>query len=133
MLRADNGLTYTVSTSKANILNRQFESVFNKKTSQTSFAYIGVNVTQSLSSIAVSNDGVLKQLNNLDISKASGPDEIPARLLKQYAPLIASTLKKIYQNSIDQGAIPKDWKKANVTPLIKKGDRSNASNYRPMS
>ena len=81
----------------------------------------------------MSNDGVLKQLKNLDIHKASGPDEIPARLLKEYAPLIAPTLTKIFQNSIDQSTIPKDWKKANVTPLFKKGDRSNASNYRPIS
>ena len=73
-LRANNGLTYTDSISKANILNRQFESVFNKETSHKSFADIVVNVAQSLSSIAVSNDGVLKQLKNLDIHKASGPD-----------------------------------------------------------
>ena len=132
VLRADDGLTYTDSASKANIFNRQFESVFNKETSHKSFADIGVNITQSVSSTAVSNDGVLKQLNNLDIHKASGPDEIPARLLKQYAPLIAPILTKIYQNSIDQGATPKDCKKANVTPLFKKGDRSNASNYRPI-
>ena len=46
-LRADDGLTYTDSTSKANILNRQFESVFNKETRHKSFADIGVNVTQS--------------------------------------------------------------------------------------
>ena len=81
-LRADDGLAYTDSTSKANILNRQFESVFNKETRHKSFADIGVNVTQSVSSIAVSNDGVLKQLNNLGIHKAAGPDEIPARLLR---------------------------------------------------
>ena len=86
-----------------------------------------------VSSIAVSNDGVLKQLNNLGIHKAAGPDEIPARLLKEYAQLIAPILTKTYQNSIDRGAIPKDWKKANVTLLFKKGDRSNASNYRPIS
>ena len=33
-LRANNGLTYTDSISKANILNRQFESVFNKETTK---------------------------------------------------------------------------------------------------
>ena len=68
-MRAYNGLTYTDSISKANILKRQFESVFNKETSHKSFADIGVNVAQSLSSIVVSNDGVLKQLKNLDIHK----------------------------------------------------------------
>lgn len=76
----------------------------------------------------MSKDGVLKQLLNLDMSKSSGPDEIPARLLKEYAAFLAPILTKMYLNSMEQGAIPKDWKKANVTPLFKKGDRSNASN-----
>ena len=55
-LRVDNGLAYTDNSSKADICNRQFESVFNKETSHTSFADIGVNVTQGLLLIAVSND-----------------------------------------------------------------------------
>ena len=29
--------------------------------------------------------------------------------------------------------VPKDWKNANVTPIFKKGQRSLASNYRPVS
>jgi len=32
-----------------------------------------------------------------------------------------------------QGAIPSKWKKAEVRPLLKKGSKSTASNYRPVS
>ena len=35
--------------------------------------------------------------------------------------------------AINQGSVPCDWTKANVTPLSKKGDRSNPGNYRPIS
>jgi hypothetical protein len=35
--------------------------------------------------------------------------------------------------SINQGTIPPDWKEAFVVPIFKKGDKSCASNYRPVS
>jgi len=39
----------------------------------------------------------------------------------------------IYQNSLDSGVVPADWKTANVTPLFKKGSRQKAGNYSPVS
>ena len=54
-------------------------------------------------------------------------------MLKEYATHLAPVLAVIFQASIDQAMIPSDWKKANVTPLFKKGDRANPGNYRPIS
>ena len=39
----------------------------------------------------------------------------------------------LFQQSIDTGEIPKEWSLANICPLYKKGDRSLACNYRPVS
>ena len=39
----------------------------------------------------------------------------------------------LFQQSIDTGEIPKEWSLANICPLFKKGDRSLARNYRPVS
>ena len=39
----------------------------------------------------------------------------------------------LFQQSIDTGEIPKEWSIANICPLFKKGDRSLARNYRPVS
>ena len=49
------------------------------------------------------------------------------------APSITPDLTLIFQSSFDQGQVPEDWKRANVTPLFKKGDKSKAANYRPVS
>ena len=46
---------------------------------------------------------------------------------------IARALTLIYQASYEQGQVPDDLKRAFVTPLFKKGDKSKASNYRPVS
>ena len=42
-------------------------------------------------------------------------------------------LQIIFQMSLDKGECPSDWKTANVTPIHKKGDRTDPSNYRPVS
>ena len=83
--------------------------------------------------ITITNNGVVKLLKNLDASKATGPDEISARLLKEFATEFGSVLTDIFNKSIKQCEVPKDWKQANVIPVFKKGDKYLASNYRPVS
>ena len=39
----------------------------------------------------------------------------------------------LFQQSIDTGEILKEWSLANVCPIFRKGDRSLACNYRPVS
>jgi len=46
---------------------------------------------------------------------------------------IAVPLAIIFRTSLDTRCIPHDWKTANVTPLFKKGSRSQVENYRPVS
>jgi hypothetical protein len=38
-----------------------------------------------------------------------------------------------FQASFNQGSIPDEWKEANVVPIFKKGDKSKAVIYRPVS
>ena len=77
--------------------------------------------------------GVHKLLSNLKDHKASGPDSIPPRLLRLLASKIALPLTKFIQVSLDMRIVPKDWRTASIVPVLKKGDKSNAANYRPVS
>ena len=78
-------------------------------------------------------EGIEKLLKNLDPSKATGPDQIPARILKQFATEFAPHLTTIFNVSLSKGDVPEDWRHANVIPIFKKGDKYLASNYRPVS
>ena len=43
-------------------------------------------------------------------------------------------LHVIFMASLQQGAVPKDWRSANAVPVFKKGiNRLSAENYRPIS
>jgi hypothetical protein len=83
--------------------------------------------------IKVHCNGVLKLLKNLKVRKATGPDDIPAYILKAAAHELAPILTHLYQSSLDRGEVPTDWKEALIVPLFKKGEKHKASNYRPVS
>ena len=68
-----------------------------------------------------------------DLNKAAGPDELHGKLLKNTAKESALLLHAIFQCSIDSGEIPEPWKKAIISPVYKKSDRSDPANYRPVS
>ena len=46
---------------------------------------------------------------------------------------VCAPLKTLFNRSISEHVFPCCWKKANVMPLFKKGDKSIPSNYRPVS
>ena len=114
------------------MLNNQFISVFTTENT-TNMPSKGNSPFKPMKDIKISEKGVEKALNRLSPSKATGPDKVPVRILKETANIITPILTKNYQQSINTGQIPEDWKNANIVPIFKKGDRSKPSNYRPVS
>ena len=76
---------------------------------------------------------VLQQLLALKTNKAIGLDKISARLLKNSAHTIALSVTKLLKLSIKSVKFSKWWKCSKITALFDSGDRTNASNYRPIS
>ena len=72
-------------------------------------------------------------MKGLNPSKALWPDELHPRVLKELATELCPIFAHLFQQSIDSGDIPKEWTFANISPLLKKGDRSLAcNNYCPV-
>ena len=94
---------------------------------------LGTSSNPDAPNIQVGRNGVVKLLRGLQPHKATGPDEISSRFLKEKASPITPALTLIYQASLEQVQIPDEWKTANVAPIFKKGDKSKPSNYRPVS
>ncbi len=72
-------------------------------------------------------------LDKLNKFKSLGPDNLIPLVLKNVKLSIIENLVKMFNYSITSFSVPLDWKLANVTPIHKKGDKSQAENYRPIS
>ena len=122
---------YFTDKDKAEVLNEKFQSVFTHECfplpSKESSPF------PSIPHISIGTNGVKLQLLKLNTNKASGPDEIPARILKETAVSIAPIISSLYQQSIDTGSLPEEWTHALVTAVYKKGKKSDPLNYRPIS
>ena len=78
----------------------------------------------TLDSIVISYQDVKDVLLHLNVTKASGPDLISPRLLREGADILALPYSIIFNRSLDQGYFPSSWKEANVSPIYKKDDKS---------
>ena len=72
-------------------------------------------------------------INNLNENKSPGPDDIHPIILKSSPKSFSCAITIIFNRSLAYGEIPEDWKLANVSPIFKKGIKSDPSNYRPIS
>jgi hypothetical protein len=87
----------------------------------------------SLGHIVITENEDADILKFLDISKASGPDAVSPRLLKEATQILKSPLCRLFNLFLRTGIFPTNWKCANVTPIFKKDSPSNYKNYRPIS
>ena len=121
----------------AEILNTYFSSVYNEK--PTSCKNVCENVCKNIDSdvtmpaVEISYWDVVYLLQNLNPNKATGPDQISAKILHELPEEFATPLLVIFKLSLKLGKIPKQWKEANVTPIFKSGSKRLAKNYRPVS
>ena len=132
------GINHTDPVEKANILNNQFQSVFTKLVPLKLRHLVSLVLPRKLNfpvmpNITITVAGVAKQLSKLNPGKAAGPDNLTSRILKELHSEIAPILTDIFNTSLSEGTVPKDWKNAYVTPVYKKGPKSKPENYRPIS
>jgi hypothetical protein len=123
---------YSSPIDKANVLNQFFCDQSNLDDYNARLPPF-VSPLSCLDTINISNQDVLDVLKNLNINKASGPDLINPRLLKEGAEVLSPHLVKLFNSSLSKSYFPDNWKLANVVPIYKKGDKTNVTNYRPIS
>ena len=85
------------------------------------------------SSFNISSEVIFQLIKNLDPNKAHGYDGISAKMLKLCAPSICKPLILLFENCLASGEFPNLWKKSNIVPVHKKGDKQLIKNYRPVS
>ena len=138
ILNTETGKIETDPKIKAELLNKQFHSVFSQVVPLSlsrlcKKLLTGFTRAPPMPEFDFSENGILKLLGTLKPHKAAGPDKLRPFLLRELREPIAPILEKLFSISYDTGTVPDDWKRANVAPIFKKGSRRKAENYRPVS
>ena len=127
--RQDGSLTIN-DKEAASVLSEHFSTIY---TQERDFSCTVPSSNCGLQSVTLTEEHVLKALLKLKPDKSPGPDNVHPMFLRETAHAIALPLSLIFNKSLDEGVLPDDWKCANVTPIYKKGPKSDAENYRPIS
>ena len=131
-LEKPDGTLTTSDKEKAETLNSFFSSVFTVEEIESP-AVQKSRVQELLSNVTFTVLDVEKRLIALKPDKSPWPDKIYPRVLREQASQVAYPLYIIFKKSLSGSELPASWKLGHITPIFKKGSKSEASNYRPVS
>jgi len=92
-----------------------------------------IQSTQTGKLFTVIANFVRKRLPAIGRKKSVGPDDIPGEILKLGWEAMIPCFARLLDNTMNNNAIPDDWKKAVVFTIYKGGFRSVFGNYKPVS
>ena len=81
----------------------------------------------------VTQEDIMRAIDNLENKNSSGHDGISNRILKYIKYEIRKSLTLIINQMMTTGIFPDAFKKSKITPIFKKGESSLLINYRPIS
>ena len=131
VMKPDGQLTETLLET-CEEMNAQFQKVFNKTDGITP-PTTGCSSRSKLLNCDIEATKVENLLRQLKTPSAPGPDGVHSIVLRSCAKSLAKPLSIIFKKSLDAGRLPSDWTRANVSPIFKKGTRTQPLNYRPVS
>ena len=81
----------------------------------------------------ISHEDIVKELNKLKTKKASQKTDIPIKIVKENVDIISHFLHHNFSNSLSCSTFPTGMKYADVTSIHRKDDKTDKTNYRPIS
>ena len=129
-----NELGHLVDNDKdiCSILGKYFNSVYIPQCNDE-MPDMEILCNNQIREMVITRDDIRTRLEKLNVNKSCGPDGIHPLILQRTANITCVPLELIFNKSLQDGECPSDWRSANVTPIHKKGDKTNPSNYRPVS
>ena len=118
---------------KATVFNDYFAEQCTPFLTGSTLPPLFYHTTNRLSYFTVTKEEIIDVLKVLKTNKAHGSDNISVPMIHLCGDDLSIPLQIIFQNIIDTGIFPDQWKEANVTPVHKKKDKQTVTNYRPIS
>ena len=134
-LLKEDGTLATSDQEKADMLIKFFSSVLTVE-DKSNIPHIPPGERSNgefVKDITITEAQVQEKLSKLNPNKSPGPDKIYPRILQELNVELAGPLAILFNKSIKEGKLPKEWKLAEITAIFKKGNRMSTNNYRPVS
>ena len=78
-------------------------------------------------------EDIMKTINNLNIHKSTTFNNIPVKLIVATSDICSPPISTYYNDAIINCKFPEPLKMTDITPVYKKKENTNKSNYRPVS
>ena len=119
---------------KANYFNRFFNQQHTVISSDSSIpSPVNLATNETLTKINFDEWLISKLILALNPNKAHGHDGLSIRMLQMGSDSIFKPLSIIFLNYLKAGYFSTAWKKANIVPVHKKGNKQILNNYQPVS
>ena len=118
----------------AELLQEQYVSVFSNPAAEKELPYHdGCNAGPKIGDITFSQTDIEEAIDEMNRDASSTDHDIPALILKECKINISYPVFLIWKESFESEVIPEDMKIQSITPIFKKGDKSDPVNNRPIS
>ena len=132
-LKREDGTLTSNDAEKAELLNKQFTSVYTDEDVNNLPILEPLPIISNLDNIEIHQAEVKKLLKNLRTQKSCGPDKVHPYLLQKLSDEMSIPITIIFNISLSTGEVPAIWKEGIVTAIFKKGNKALPSNYRPIT
>ena len=122
----------------SNAFNKFFTSIASKLESNLPaphhdpIQYLQGDFPNDMPNPRITFNDICREIKSLK-NKACNINDFSPLVIKENSRILAIPLKFIFNQSLEHGVFPQKLKSAKVTPLYKKGAKSDMNNYRPIS
>ena len=134
ILRNEHGVICENDKDTSETLNAAFQSVSVKEeVDWDQSAVTNNNYEGDIAEDKVTKEEVREAIKALKNGKAFGPDGIPNEIIMMCEEELLEPICIVFNKSLNEGSIPEMWRCGNVVPILKKGNKEDPLNYRPVS
>ena len=131
MLDPDTQLLHFSDLDKACVFNKHFHKVFTIDDGNLPLTI--PKTYEPMPDFVITPDDILSATRKMKDKLTRTPESIPSYFIKRIISVILHPLVTLFNFCIQNKFVPTQWKTSLIVPVYKKGDRSNATNYRPIS
>ena len=136
------GTKVTDYVEMANLLNTYFSEIgqkmsakINKPSATNMFSTnpVCANRCNSFFFKPITATDILTYILQLNVNKCAGPEDIPIKIVKMSAFVIAPVLELLFNNCLYSGMFPSSLKMGKIVPIHKEGQENECCRYRPIT